>query len=291
MNEVPGMSEGWAVRPGTEHDLAAAFACAWACDHPESAPPSDPYRYRYITHELETGRFVVAEATSGEVVGFAGSTSRGGVTHLGDLFIRPDRQSGGVGAALLDAALEGAGARTTMASKDPRALALYARAGLRPFWPYLYLRGDPRRVARQSGIVATEGSVDAIVSVDQTVVGRERALDHRYWSSGRGARRLLLQSEPRAVAGFAYLQVDGDWAAVITMAVAEAGLGGPALAAVASVACDWGATTLDLTIPGPHDSVPELFRAGFRLDDFDTFMASEDGLVDARRHVPDNTFG
>ena len=41
---------------------------------------------------------------------------------------------------------------TTSASNDPRALPLYARAGMQPLWPYHFLLGDPRKVLAPSTV-------------------------------------------------------------------------------------------------------------------------------------------
>ena len=39
-------------------------------------------------------------------------------------------------------------------------------------------------------------------------------------------------------------------------------------------------------LPAPHPAVRALLAAGWHFDEFDLFMATEPGLVDARRAVP-----
>lgn len=68
---------------------------------------------------------------------------------LTDLFVDPVRHGTGIGRALLAAlwpAEDREPARFTFASHDPRAMPLYVRAGLIPYWPLLYLQARrPRR--------------------------------------------------------------------------------------------------------------------------------------------------
>ena len=93
-----------------------------------------------LDFELAAGGLWVA-LDDGAVAGFAGVVRHGATAHLADLFIDRDRRGGGIGRALLDAALPRAGTRIIFASDDPRALPLYARAGVRPLAPLLYLEG------------------------------------------------------------------------------------------------------------------------------------------------------
>lgn len=58
----------------------------------------------------------------------------------------------------------------------------------------------------------------------------------------------------------------------------------PTLAAVRRAA---RGSTLDVGVPGPSPVLSILLRAGFRIEDRDTFMASDTGLVDPLRLVPD----
>jgi GNAT superfamily N-acetyltransferase len=73
----------------------------------------------------------------GVVTGFTGTLPRGRLTHLGDLFIRSHAQSHGLGQALFRYALADAPSVITFASANPRAMALYLRAGLIPRCPLI----------------------------------------------------------------------------------------------------------------------------------------------------------
>ena len=93
----------------------------------DTPPLGEPHPW--LRHVLRTGTLLVAER-DGAVIGFAGIIERGELVFLTDLFVAPETQSHGVGAALLAAVLPRDG-RTlaTIGSSDPRALALYIRAG------------------------------------------------------------------------------------------------------------------------------------------------------------------
>jgi hypothetical protein len=44
--------------------------------------------------------------------------------------------------------------------------------------------------------------------------------------------------------------------------------------------------TARVCLPGPHPAVRALLAAGWRVEEFDLFMATEPGLLDPRRAVP-----
>src|SRR6266852_1819483 len=67
--------------------------------------------------------------------------TRGNITFLTDLFVLPTQQSGQLGKQLLHAILpQDDLVHCTVSSSDPRALALYIRASMRPQWPYFALQ-------------------------------------------------------------------------------------------------------------------------------------------------------
>src|SRR5262245_64178046 len=101
-------------------------------DDPNPPPRGPP---AVIAHELATGEIVVAEQ-EGRLVGFASVIVRGAVAFLAECFVRAEARSGGVGRQLVQELLPRAGLTScTLSSTDPRALALYIRAGMRPRWP------------------------------------------------------------------------------------------------------------------------------------------------------------
>ena len=101
----------------------------------EPEPAEDPAgSHIRLRHLLATdpGGCWVADDEDGEPAGVAIALVREGVWGLSLLVVRPDRQSTGLGRALLDRALayaDGARGGIILASPDPRALRVYARAG------------------------------------------------------------------------------------------------------------------------------------------------------------------
>jgi GNAT superfamily N-acetyltransferase len=215
----------------------------------------------YLDLELrERGLWVALER--GEVVGFAGLLRRGRLVHLGDLFVAPGRLGEGIGRRLLEASLPEEGVRTTLASRDERALPLYARFGLRPIAPVLYL----------------DGSLDADGEVERVPVEELPAPDRP------GQLRLL------AEAGGHGLLRGRAWTAARPAGAAcwlGPGEGGAddVLAFAASV------DHAIIGLPGPHSAVLPLLAAGFRVDDLDFFMASELDAWELERYFPGPDLG
>jgi hypothetical protein len=48
---------------------------------------------------------------------------------------------------------------------------------------------------------------------------------------------------------------------------------------------------MTIAVFGPNPVVPVLLRAGFRIDDVDTLMASHRGLLDVQRYFPSAELG
>jgi GNAT superfamily N-acetyltransferase len=128
------------VRSAQVGDIPAAAAILAANDEPMDWPDLPDLGWPYLEHLVARARTSVA-VVDAEVAGFAASVAvgRDDVRFLTDLFVDPARQSRGTGRALLSAVLAGSAARMTFSSADQRALALYVRAGMRPWWPLLYL--------------------------------------------------------------------------------------------------------------------------------------------------------
>jgi GNAT superfamily N-acetyltransferase len=215
----------------------------------------------------------------GAVAGFAGVARHGAVAQLTDLFVARDRRGGGVGRPLLEQALPRAGTRITFASGDPRALPLYARAGLRPLAPLLYLEGDPRGGTEPA---AAGGRSDplAVAAADAAATGRRRG-DVLALLAGAGAY---------ALAGPA----PGDYA-IVRPAPVGAWLGPAAAGAAALVAFAAAASAahgrVRLALPGPHPALAPLLERGMRVIDADTFMASDPRALDLERYLPEPDLG
>jgi len=152
------------VRPAGERDLEAIRGIANAYGNLETWPR----RPDYLDHELATGTLAVSEE-GGEVTGFGGALARGGIVHLADLFVDPQRLGGGIGRALLDQILPPAGGRVTFASRDPRALPLYVKFGMSPLAPLLYMEGTAAqaRSLADPGLTLVEVGPAQIAELDR----------------------------------------------------------------------------------------------------------------------------
>ena len=231
----------------------------------------------------------------GGVEGFAAITERGEVAYLSSLFVRREGRTKGLGRRLLDAVLPPEGKiLATVASADPRALSLYAQAGMRPRWPVLLLRGTATAAVALpgSGIRVDDADPDdpELALWDARCCGRPRPQDHAYWRQEEGAISLLFR-RGRETIGYGIVRLGAgtlDEAGACTIGPVGALLPDDAAACVLA-AVGWAAAlsaVLRIDVPGPHHALAPLLGAGFRIIDQDTFCSS--GLlpfVDSRCYV------
>ena len=131
-------------------------------------------------HLLATGRGLGA-FDGDALVGVALSYERAGTWVLALLVVEPGRQSDGTGSALLRASLEGAPPlRLLHASRDARAMRLYARAGFR-LLPALRASGVPRLDGAGPRVEDADAAVVAAAGCDHL----QGDLDHVARHGGR----------------------------------------------------------------------------------------------------------
>lgn len=283
---VPAPPPGVILRPGVRAD-GPAVVRLWAENDEldEGVLATD----LVLDHLFGVATVVVAEA-AGAVVGFGATNRAGPITHLTDLFVDRERQGQGIGRALLAAVFRDAGDRTTFASADPRALPAYVRAGMRPWWPSLYLQLDEPALARLGPLPA--GADMAIL--DPAVAGRagqalgdaDRTADYGHWARRPGGLlfELRLDGRPAAV-GAAATRLRTSGGQLLRLRIAsDADPVAAVLAALGVIGERLGPPALPL--PGPHPALRPLLEAGARVVDRDTFMASDRELVDPERLLP-----
>jgi GNAT superfamily N-acetyltransferase len=227
----------------------------------------------YLDCEGRYGRLAVAAPDGGEPVAFGGILPRGGITHLGDLFVDPGHQSAGAGRALLDEVLAGSATRVTFASADPRAIPLYIRYGMIPRCPMYYLSGPTAALA---GPPPTAVDVEEVVAADGEASGGDRADVLRWYAGLPGVR---VHAGPD---GYAFTrEVGGDLVL------------GPACGTqtVLGTAAGFPGRTLRVVVFGVHPLLPRLLAAGLRVGGTDTYLASEGDLVPLDRFVPSADLG
>jgi GNAT superfamily N-acetyltransferase len=119
-------------------------------------------------------------------VGYARSVARGGLFELSEFFVRPVRQSAGVGRRLLGLAFppDRGEVRVVVATPDVRALSRYYRAGTVARFPIASLSATP--VAREGaiGLEVIRASLDdipALAALERSVLEFDRGRDELAW--------------------------------------------------------------------------------------------------------------
>lgn len=283
MDELPG---GVILRRGVRGDGASVISL-WAKhdEIDEGAVATDVI----LDHLFDRAEVVIAEA-DGAVVGFGATIRVGTITHLTDLFVVRDRQGMGIGRALLRAAFGDAVDRTTFSSADPRALPLYVRAGMRPWWPNLYLEAAVESLTRLTG-GRTRVEHALLDAGEAGAAGRalgdaDRGPDYAHWERRPGGFLfgLRVHGTPAAV-GAAAERLRGDGARLLRLVVARDAQPVAAVLAMLQVVGE-RLGPVAFTLPGPHPALATLLEAGVRIRDRDTFMASCPGLVVPDRLLP-----
>lgn len=250
---------------------------------------------RIYYHEVETGDVWIADA-AGKAVGFVGLIIRSGIGFLSEFFVEPSHQSRGIGRSLLTRALSaGAERYCTLSSTDPRALALYVRAGLHPHWPHVLLTAVVNHAERvdPSGACVREARPgdQGIVEWDARISGRRRPEDHAFWRSGLEAVPVWVQ-RGGATIGYGYVRLGRSQAGEPpSVVIGPIGSEAPAdAAACVAAAVAWGRAhgeVIHAAVPGLHPALPALLAAGFRITYVETYVASHaEAFFDPRTYIP-----
>lgn len=284
------------VRPAGENELSQIYKVFYhneVREIPQPPAPGDPPAY--LRHVLQTGTLFVAEQ-DGVVLAYAGAITRGGITFLTDLFVHPDHQSSQLGKALLRPVLPEDGLiHCTVSSSDPRALALYIRAGMRPQWPYFALRLEKPMQERPTMLSLEISEADPndqeLIDWDSQISGRRRPLEHAFWVREQRAVPLWFRRDHQIV-GYGYIRLHAG-----TLWHPQACALGPLGVKAAEDAADctlaavnWAlqrADVLSIEAPGPHPCLAPLLERGFRISYVDTFLSTADMLFfNARCYIP-----
>jgi GNAT superfamily N-acetyltransferase len=270
-------------RPAQEADLGPMYDVFYqneVRDNPHPPLPGDIPSY--LWHVLRTGTMYVAEQ-DGEVLAFACAITRGTITYLTDLFVRPAHQSSQLGKTLLHAVLpQDDHVRFTVSSSDPRAQALYIRAGMRPQWPHFALRLEKPRykevVAHGVEIVEADPDDAELVRWDAQVSGRWRPADHEYWIREQQALPVWFRRDGQIV-GYGYIRLRaGNLWYPHACALGPIGVKAPEHATACVLAAVklalQRADVLHIVVPGPHPCLATLLESGFRIRYVDTFVST-----------------
>jgi GNAT superfamily N-acetyltransferase len=279
------MKSRHSVRPATDADVPGIAAVLAANDEP--LEPFGVDGMSYLEFLFDRGRVEVAEA-DGRIAGFVSVIGVGDASMVSDLFVDPANHGRGIGSALLASALPGEGPRMTFSSADPRALPVYVRAGMHPWWPSLYVRCDRGAVGRlpaTRSLNVEPADVDETARVCLALTGIDRRQDFAFYAAEPEAAGFVIRDRG-AVAGVAWgHRDDGHHGRVIAHAsiARDADAERVAMAAFRAAAGDqsvWGC------LPGPHPALPALLDAGGRIFDRDTYCTSDPGWLDPERILP-----
>ena len=146
----------------------------------------------YVAHLIDHHRAMVTDGPEG-IIAFGAVVDAGVATHLADLFVLPDRLGQGIGRPLLAALFGSDARRTTFASRDPRALPLYVRAGMSPLWAGLYVAGASTTLPAPPANVDLEAADPArLAAIELAWAGVDRSVDHAFWGSQGAADSFLV---------------------------------------------------------------------------------------------------
>jgi GNAT superfamily N-acetyltransferase len=263
------------VRRVVPTDLAGIQAISRATDQPAEESGGDA---RYVELLRSSGSVVVAVGE--DVLGWAATVPTPFGELLSDLFVDPAVHGRRVGTALLRALWPDAPAqpgRFTFSSKHPAALPLYARAGLIPSWPLLYLSGPVARLP--IGALSVE-RVDAATAAGASarLVGAQqpRTGVFAYWTRHPAVTGLLIRAGTTVVAAGAGGPDATGLGVLSHLTCPEVDVAAGALfAACLALGTDW----VSCCLPGPHPALRPLLAAGFRIDDFDVTMRTSDVVL------------
>jgi GNAT superfamily N-acetyltransferase len=282
------------VRPATLGDFPAIAKVAVATGQDEEWAGSDP---AYLAYLLEHGMLLVA-GRDGAITGFGASRLIGdgpdAVSMLSDLFVHPGTHGRGCGRAILSQ-LWPAGAvprRMTFSSLHAHAMPLYTRFGLDAWWPLLYLTGDVASLRAPDGWTVApaptaeeaQAAVAEVAAAERRWTAVDRSADHRAWAARPHGQPVRAFRHGELAAAGTAAGPGAEYGLVHLATAPDVPAGDAVLAVLASLKAPDGRARVCL--PGPHPAVRPLFAAGWRHGDSDVFMASDPGLLDPRRAVP-----
>ena len=279
------MTSRHAVRLATRADIPGIAAVLAA--NGEALEQPGVRGYPYLEFLLERGRVTVAEV-DGVVLGFGSAIRVGTATMVSDLFVDPANHGRGVGSDLLAAALLDDRPRMTFSSADPRALPVYVRAGMRPWWPSLYMRAEPavvRRLPVDETLTIEPAGAEPTAEAAFALTGVDRRADFAFYATQPDAAGFVIRDAGAVAAvGWAGRDDEGKGRALAHASFARdaeaARVGLAVFRAAAAGDSVWGC------VPGPHPVLPGLLDAGARIVDRDTYCTSDPGWLDPERILP-----
>ena len=281
------------VRAATDGDLEAMAAIAMATGQEEDWVQVFP---GYLRHLMARGQLLVAELGA-RVAGYGGtvligpgqfSTGAATACMLTDLFVDPAAQGAGIGRALLAELWAGQQRRLTFSSLHSHAFPLYASFSVDAWWPLLYLHGDVRLLAIPEGWEVAAAGPAEVAALELAWTGLDRGADHAFWATWPLSAGAIASLHGQPLAAGTVGGAPAEYG--VCHLVTDAGRASDQDAADALIAVlawlDPPGGQAHVRLPAPHPATRPLLARGWRVDEFDLYMASEPGLLDPRRLVP-----
>jgi GNAT superfamily N-acetyltransferase len=274
------------IRAATQHDIASirTILAAHGNDGPVAEGGVDIVG-PYLLHLVRRHRALIAER-AGEVVAFGAVVDTGVASMLSDLFVRPELLGQGLGRPLLAALFEGSVARATFASRDPRAIPLYVRAGMSPLWTCFYIQGSATQLPPlDPGLTTWDATPEELALLEEAWTGAARPSDHDYFARQPAADAFLVEDEEGPVAlGYGRAKQDAATRQLDRLLVRPGA--DPVAPIIAGLARAARKGSVRACVPGPNPILPVLLEHRFQIVDSDQFLASTPDLVDPARMLP-----
>ncbi|HEY2550700.1 MAG TPA: hypothetical protein VGI64_09005 [Streptosporangiaceae bacterium] len=283
------------VRDATEADLDSVIRIGKAAGQVEDWTTVFP---DYVRHLIAHGRFAVGVSGAGldeqRVTGFGGTmqigAGPGAISMLTDLFVDPAVHGLGTGRAMLDVLWGGQQRKMTFSSLHSNALPLYSSFGVDAWWPLLYLGGERSRLELPAGWAVEEAGPGDVAALELAWTGIDRTADHQMWAARPGGMSLVASRHGRPSAAGSG---GGTGTGYRLSHLVVAGTGendsadaADAVIAVLSSSLNSPDSSVSVCLPAPHPAVRRLLAAGWKVSEFDLYMASEPGLIDPLSSVP-----
>lgn len=229
-------------------------------------------------------QFWIAEQ-GGQPVGYARSILRGSTRQLTEFFVLPEIQSAGLGRRLLEHAFpdESAEHRNIIATTDTRALALYMKAGMTPYFPILYFGRAPEKVIVKTDLdfeplETSQTVLGALAAIDEEILGFRRDVDHQWLMGSR--RGYLIRKDGQPV-GYGYCGPRSGPCALL-----DARLYPTVLAYFERELADLGQQHFGLEVPLINRAaVDYLLGRGFQMDGFVALRMCDQPFGSLERYI------
>jgi GNAT superfamily N-acetyltransferase len=229
---------------------------------------------QFCLSEDPAGLWIAEDAN--EIVGFGFSWTAEELWFLSQLFVRPRRQSSGIGRELLTRTLQQAQSRGSPIKAlitfayNRGSLGLYMRHGLYPRLPLYVLSGragdlvgKPAGPRLLSFPLGKEGDAAMLRSIDRKALGLSRARHHHFLQEDASIEGFGLNEPDGEPVGYVFVSNKGK---IGPIAVSREELMAPAVSAACRIAVEREAESASVFLPGIcGEALQRCLDAGFRL--------------------------